>query len=341
MKGSQLLSLIFCLFISGLCRATTADTTGMFKNPLLASGPDPWVVRHDGAYYYMHTNGHSLVMRKTKSMPALAQSSEKVIWRPPAKGPNARDIWAPELHRLNGRWYVYYTAGSSDSIHPQHTFVLENTADDPTTGNWTDKGQIADPVHPEHFAIDGTVFPYKGRNYFIWSGHNGKDVVQRLYIAPMKDPWTLAAEKVEIAAPQYPWEQNGINEGPEILLNKKGDGFLVFSACGCWTENYILGIMKLKPGADPMLPQSWTKSPEPVLKSKPENGAYAPGHNGFFKSPDGKEDWIIYHANSKANQGCGNQRNPRIQKISWNPDGSPLFGDPVKINTWIKDPSGE
>ena len=99
--------------------------------------------------------------------------------------------------------------------------------------------------------------------------------------------------------------------------------------------------MKLKPGADPMRPQSWTKSPEPVLKSKPENGAYAPGHNGFFKSPDGKEDWIIYHGNSKANQGCGNQRNPPRQTNSWNPDGSPLFGDPVKINTWIKDPSGE
>jgi GH43 family beta-xylosidase len=341
MKSSQLLSLVFLLFMSGICRATSADTTGMFKNPLLASGPDPWVVRHNGMYYYMHTTGHNLVMRKTKNMSALAQSTETVIWRPPAKGPNARDIWAPELHRLNGKWYVYYTAGSSDSIHPQHTFVLENTAEDPTTGSWTDKGQIADPAHPEHFAIDGTLFEHKGNNYFIWSGHNGKDAVQRLYIARMKDPWTLASSKVEIAAPQYPWEQNGINEGPEILRNTKGEVFLVFSACGCWTENYILGIMKLKPGADPLQPASWIKSPEPVLQSKPENGAYAPGHNGFFKSPDGKEDWIIYHANSKAGQGCGNLRNPRIQKITWNTDGTPFFGEPVKINTWITNPSGE
>lgn len=340
MKGSQLLSLLFLLLISSVCHATGPDTSGVFTNPLLGSGPDPWVIRHDGMYYYLHTTGHNLVIRKTKAMSDLAQAKPVTVWTPPAKGPNARDIWAPELHRLNKKWYLYYTAGSSDSIHPQHTFVMENTAADPTTGTWTDKGQIRDTA-ANYFAIDGTIFTHKGKNYFIWSGHNGKDNVQRLYIARMENPWTLVSPRVEIASPQYPWEQNGINEGPEILRNAKGEVFLIFSACGCWTENYILGMMSLKHGADPLQAASWTKSPEPVLKGKPENGAYAPGHNGFFKSPDGKEDWIIYHANSKAAQGCGPQRNPRMQRVSWKADGSPDFGEPVKINTPIKNPSGE
>jgi GH43 family beta-xylosidase len=340
MKSSQLLSLLCLLLISGVCHASTADTTGVFTNPLLGSGPDPWVIQHDGMYYYLNTTGHNLVIRKTKAISDLGQTKELVVWTPPAKGPNARDIWAPELHRLHNKWYLYYTAGSSESIHPQHTFVLENTAKDPTTGSWTDKGQIRDTA-ANHFAIDGTIFTYKGKNYFIWSGHNGKDVVQRLYIARMENPWTLVSPRVEIAAPQYPWEKNGINEGPEILKNAKGAIFLVFSASGCWTDDYALGIMQLKHNADPMQPQSWTKFAEPAMQSKPENGAYAPGHNGFFKSPDGREDWIIYHANAKAAQGCGQQRNPRMQRISWTSEGRPDFGVPVKINTPVKNPSGE
>lgn len=339
MKGSQLLSLIGLLLVSSVCSAMNADTSGFFTNPLLGSGPDPWVIRYNDCYYYMHTTGHHLVIRKTKKMSDLSRAKEVVIWTPPVKGPNARDIWAPELHRLNNKWYLYYTAGSSDSIHPQHTFVLENSAADPVTGTWKDKGRIRDAAG--FFAIDGTVFPHKGKNYFIWSGHNGKDAVQRLYIARMENPWTLVSPGVEISAPQYPWEQNGINEGPEILRNAKGDVFLVFSACGCWTDNYTLGIMRLKQGADPLIAGSWVKAPEPVLKAKPENGAYAPGHNGFFKSADGKEDWMIYHANSKAAQGCGPQRNPRMQRVNWNADGSPDFGEPLKINTPVKKPSGE
>jgi GH43 family beta-xylosidase len=342
MKSSHLLSLLLLLLVSGICNAAGPDTAGVFTNPLLQSGPDPWVIRHNGMYYYLNTTGHNLVIRKTKAMSALPATKPLVVWTPPAKGPNARDIWAPELHRLNNKWYLYYTAGSSDSIHPQHTFVLENTAADPTAGTWTDKGQVRDTA-ADYFAIDGTVFRHKGKDYFIWSGHNGKDNVQRLYIARMADPWTLVSPRVEIAAPQYAWEKDAlaVNEGPEILKNAKGEVFLIFSASACWTESYALGIITLKNGADPLRADSWTKAPEPVLQARPANGAFAPGHNGFFKSPDGKEDWIIYHANSKAGQGCGNQRNPRMQRITWKANGRPDFGEPVKINTPIKNPSGE
>lgn len=336
----------YALFLCCLLLAATGfgqaapDTAGTFTNPLLPSGPDPWVIREKGVYYYLHTTGRNITIRKTKAMSALGKAPATIVWTPPAKGPDARDIWAPELHRLNGRWYLYYTAGSSDSIHPQHSFVLENTAEDPTTGTWLHKGQVKDPVTND-FAIDGTIFTWKKARYFIWSGHNGKDNVQRLYIARMKNPWTLATTRVEIAAPQYAWEKNGINEGPEILISKNKEVFLIFSASGCWSEDYTLGIMRLKKDGDPLQAASWTKLPEPILVASPQNGAYAPGHNGFFTSADGKEDWIIYHANSKAGQGCGNNRNPRMQKISWNAAGMPVIGEAVKINTPVKKPGGE
>jgi GH43 family beta-xylosidase len=159
----------------------------------------------------------------------------------------------------------------------------------------------------------------------------------------MKNPWTLETARTEISAPTLTWEivGNGVNEGPEILISPAGKVFLVFSASGCWTDEYTIGMLQLKDGGDPLKAPDWIKLANPFLVKKPENQAYAPGHCSFFKSPDGKEDWIVYHANSAPNQGCDVFRNPRIQKFTWNADGTPHFGEPVKINTPITKPSGE
>src|SRR4029079_7651624 len=107
------------------------------------------------------------------------------------------------------------------------------------------------------------------------------------------------------------------------------------------TDDYALGMLTLADGADPLVAANWTKSATPVFTKNPSNSACVPGHNSFFKSVDGTEDWILYHANSSAGQGCGDTRNPRIQKFTWNADGTPNFGEPVKINVAINKPSGE
>jgi GH43 family beta-xylosidase len=77
------------------------------------------------------------------------------------------------------------------------------------------------------------------------------------------------------------------------------------------------------------------------ISTNANDGAYGPGHNGFFILPDGTENWIIYHANDSSGQGCGDSRNPRMQKFAWNADGTPNFGNPVATNTSIKKPSRE
>jgi hypothetical protein len=100
-------------------------------------------------------------------------------------------------------------------------------------------------------------------------------------------------------------------------------------------------LLSLAQNGDPMNPADWTKKNTPVFSQKAESSAYGPGHNGFFKSPDGTEDWIIYHARNLPNGGDGNARNPRIQKFTWNADGTPNFGEPVPINQPLKRPSGE
>ena len=312
-----------------------------FVNPLI-NGADPWVIRKDGFYYYLQTLGNRIAIWKTAAISKLGIAPNTEVFRAVAGTPNSANIWAPELHFLNNKWYVYYTAGAGpDST--QRTWVLENTNADPTLGAWTDKGKIF-ASDANGWSIDGTVLSYAGNNYFLWSGRPNLAVQnQNIYIAKMSNPWTLQTPTVMLTKPEFAWEVNGgaVNEGPEILLNKAGKAFLIYSASGCWTDDYALGILSLKEGTDPMVTANWIKNPQPVFTKLPSSNAYGPGHNAFFISPDATQYWILYHANSNSGDGCADKRNVRMQPFTWNTDGSPNFGVPVKINTPIPVPAGE
>lgn len=322
--------------------------TTAFTNPLLRSGADPWAIHHNGFYYYMQSMGNRLVIWKTKDLAALSSARKKTIWKAVPNSDYSHDIWAPELHYINGKWYVYFAADNGKN-ETHRMYVLENTEADPLKGDWTFKGKISDPANK--WAIDGSVFEYKGRWYMIWSGWEGDtNGQQNIYMAKMKNPWTIDGKRVKISAPQYAWEKHGdlpgqqpdhvnVNEGPEILKHN-GDVFLVYSASGCWTDFYALGMLKLVNKNNILDSASWKKYDKPVFKGSKENGVYAPGHNSFFKSPDGSQYWILYHANSMPGQGCGGHRSPRMQPFGWNTDGTPDFGIPVKTGIPLEIPSG-
>ncbi|RJF91512.1 family 43 glycosylhydrolase [Sphingomonas cavernae] len=322
-----------------VAHAQAGPVAGHFRNPLLDSGPDPWVTREGDQYYYMHTLGNALAIWKTRDIADLANAQRKTVWTPPKTGPNAISIWAPELHRIDGKWYIYYTAAESGHDDDAHrgVFVLENGADDPLEGTWIDRGRI----NTQHTGIDGTTFSYRGQRYFVYSPYVGPDSV--LSIARMSNPWTLAGNETIIARPDLQWERQGgrqILEGPEFLPGPKGDLFLSYSASACWSDDYALGLLRAPAGSDPLDAGAWTKSPKPVFAKAPENGVYAPGHNGFFTSPDGKETWIIYHANPGPDMQCTPKRSPRIQKVEFDAAGAPVFGKPVGPDEPLSRPSG-
>ena len=318
-----------------------------FTNPLLPSGADPWSIYKDGYYYYTHSMQNKLVIWKTKNLADLKTAEKKTIFIPPPNTAYSKELWAPEIHFIAGKWYVYFAADDGNNNN-HRMYVLENSSKDPLKGEWIFKGKVGAATNK--WAIDGSVFTYKKQLYMIWAGWEGDiNQKQEIYIAKMKNPWTIDGARHKISTPQFEWEKHGdlndpgnpphvdVNEGPQILFNKD-KVFLIYSASGCWTDFYALGMLTLK-GKDLLNVSSWEKSQQPVFKQSPENGVYAPGHNSFFKSPDGKEDWILYHANSAPGQGCGGQRSPRAQKFTWNADGSPNFGVPVKSGQELQIPS--
>jgi GH43 family beta-xylosidase len=333
------------LAICSVMAAAGADERQEFHNPLLPSGADPWVTSRDGVYYYMATTGVNLTIWKTRDITDLEHAEKKVVWWPPETGPYSHQIWAPELHFLAGKWYIYFAADAG-SNETHRIWVLENSADDPLTGEWTMKGKLAD--QSDRWAIDATVFENNGEMYAAWSGWpNDMDGEQDIYIARLANPWTVEGTRSRLSAPRYPWERHGdlpgrhvdVNEAPEFLIHDD-DVFLVYSASGCWTNDYALGMLRASAKAELTKPSAWTKFVLPVFKGSPIAHAFGPGHNGFFKSPDGKQDWIIYHANLGPNDGCGAKRSPRAQLFGWNPDGTPDFGWPVPVEQALPKPSG-
>jgi GH43 family beta-xylosidase len=321
-----------------------------FTNPLLPSGADPWSIYKDGYYYYTNTLGDRIDIWKTEDLAALKTAERKTIWVPPVGTPYSKEIWAPEIHFIAGKWYVYFAA--DDGKNDNHRlYVLENASANPLDGEWVFKGKISDAS--DKWAIDGSVFEHNKKLYMVWSGWEGDtNGRQDIYIAPLKNPWTIEGSRVKISQPEYGWERHGdlndpynpphvdVNEGPQVL--KHGDKiFIVYSASGCWTDFYTLGMLTASAGSNLMDASSWKKHPEPVFKQSAENNVFAPGHNSFFKSPDGKEDWILYHANHEPGQGCGNHRSPRAQKFTWTADGTPFFGEPVREGVALPVPSNK
>jgi GH43 family beta-xylosidase len=331
-----MLAVLLAALLALMLPAGRVGAITTFSNPILMSAPDPYVMRHtDGFYYFMSTTQANLVLRKSATLTGIAAGTSKVIWTPPASGVNCCEIWAPEIHRLDNKWYVYFTASSGGGDASRRINVLENIAADPMTGSWVLKGQINTVVA----GLDGTVWTHNGIRYFLYAGYgNWPNYGSAVYIARMSSPWTLTGSQVVLTQPSAAWENAGglaVNEGPSFLEHG-ARMHMIFSAGACWSDDYSLGMLSANATSDPMVKASWTKAGGPVFAKG--NGVYAVGHNSFVKSPNGAEDWLVYHGNSAAGQGCGSGRHTRAQKVSWNGD-TPVFGAPLVNN--ITKPAGE
>lgn len=314
-----------------------------FKNPIFENGADPWLYKHcNGFYYFMVTRGDRIELWASRSITGIGQAEKKTIWTPGSTGPCSKNLWAPELHFINDKWYVYFTANDGGGDETRRIFVLENESEDPMLGTWTEKGQ----VNTQYPGLDGTVLQHNRELYFLYAGYgNFPEYGSAIYIAKMSDPWTLSGEDVLLTKPEFDWEMRGgmaINEGPAIL-KRNGRIFVIYSASTTWTEDYCLGMVSAPDESDLLDIDSWTKSAFPVFAKSVENRVVAVGHNSFVKSPDDKEDWIIFHGISEQRGHKLNTafRSTWAQPFYWNSEGLPEFGEPMSRWSELGKPSGE
>lgn len=315
----------------------TKWTPVTFENPL-GPGADPFVTQWQGLYFETRSDGNSVWINRASSLQEIHENSSGsdtiLAWSAPAGTNYSEQDWAPELHQVGGKWYIYVAA--SDGNNATHRMQVLVRDDPDPFGAYVYVGEIS--AATDRWAIDGTVLQWQNTYYFIWSGWPGStDGQQNLYIAEMRNAWTLRGDRVQISAPQYTWEEQGlpINEAPQVLIHN-GQLSIIYSASGFWTNDYALGRLAYNGTGSLLSASSWIKSPQPVFQATSQ--VAGPGSASFTKSPDGTEDWIIYHAH--ANPVVWNDdRDIRLQQFTYFADGTPDFGAPLPPHEPILAPS--
>ena len=292
-----------------------------FRNPLLpAPSQDPWVMIHEGVFHAMNTDGRRIFLRRSSNVGNLFEQPVVVVWQAPASGPDSKHLWAPELHRLDGCWFIYYAA--DDGRNRNHRlWALAARGDDPA-GPYRSGGMI---IQTGGWSIDATLLPGLGSERFLlWSGWEGTEKgAQSLYIAPLADPVTLAGPRVLLTQPSEPWEQRGgsICEGPAVL-QRDGVTCVVYSASASWTVHSCLGMLVNENG-DYLNPAAWKKV-GPVFSRTSQ--VWGIGHASLVAQ--GEAGLIFYHAKTRRSRGW-RDRNIRAQPFTWSEDGLPCFGESV------------
>ena len=303
--------------------------------PIILQRADPWIYKHIDGYYYFSASVPEydrVEIRRSKTINGLAESEAVTVWRKHKEGMLSANIWAPEIHYIDGKWYIYFAAArtteTNEGLFDHRIFVLENESENPLEGEWVEKGQLK--TNWESFALDATTFEHNGVRYLVWAQKDPNIYGNsNLYIAKMKNPWTIEDEQVMIAEPEYDWEKIGflVNEGPAVL-NRNGKIFISYSASAT-DYNYCMGVLIADENSDLLNKDSWHKSEKPVLKTDEENGIFGPGHSCFTVSEDGKKDMLVYHArNYKDIVGdplYDPNRHTFVKELGYNDKGNIIF----------------
>lgn len=301
-----------------------------YNNPIVGQRADPWVYKDtDGTYYFIATAPEydRIEIRKSDSINGLGTAEPQVIWTKHETGKMGHHIWAPELHKIDGKWYVYFAAGEAENVWNIRMFVLSTDAADPTQDEWVEEGQIA--TERDSFSLDATTFEHQGKRYLIWAQNVREGENTSLVMSEMENPTTLTGPEIVITDPEFDWERIGykVNEGPAVL-KRNGKIFVTYSASAT-DKNYAVGLLWADENADLMDEASWNKSETPVFATNAEARRFGPGHNSFTKAEDGETDVMIYHARVyekiRGNSLYDFNRHTRARIVKWDEQGFPDF----------------
>lgn len=323
--------------------------------PLVEQRADPFVYRHTDGYYYFTGSVPTydrIELRRSKTLAGLKDAETVDVWHKHTTGLMSRHIWAPEIHYLDGKWYVYFAGSEEGDIWKLRPYVLECTGQDPLKDQWIELGQMqaadGDNKSFTDFSLDATIFENQGKRYFCWAEKTGGQfAASNLYLAEMESPIKLKTVQFMLTTPDYDWERIGfwVNEGPAVIKNG-GKVYITFSASATGAC-YCMGLMKADEQSDLLDRNSWQKSRYPVLATDYDKKIFGPGHNCFTVADDGVTPLCVYHARDYE-QAVGDptivpvsdtraldeiiadplydpNRHARMMEVKFGTDGKPLF----------------
>jgi arabinan endo-1,5-alpha-L-arabinosidase len=330
LNRSILALLLFAFFVT-----TSASSAGpaTYTNPVYSGNmPDPTVIRYEGVYYAFGTTDKGRVEGRIFT---LLRSTNLVDWEklggamiPPSANPNYA-YWAPEITFSDGLFYLYYAMGGVEEEHFENRVATSSKPEGP----YTDTGHVLVDCEKNRFTIDP--FPFRdddGQWYFFYARnftnaeageHPGTAiVVDRLLdmtrlagdchvVLRARYDWTLyqAHRRMDVYNGTFDWHTI---EGP-CVIKHDGRYYCIYSGANYQTTRYGLDCVVAD---NPMGPYSGQGDHARVLHGI-AGKVRGPGHNDIVVGPDGKTQYVLYHAwdtAMTARQLC-------IDKLIWTPDG--------------------
>lgn len=303
--------------------------------PWIMHRADPFATKgHNGKYYFTATapKYDYIALRESDDLYSLDEAEEKIIWKKHDEGEMSGYIWAPEMHYIDGAYYIYFAASRSDNIWRIRPYVLKCEGD-PIKDEWEELGQMqaadGDGFSFNSFSLDATVFENGGKNYFVWAEKIGVwKGMSNLCIAELETPNKLKTKQVILSTPTYDWERvdEWVEEGPAVLKHG-GKIYLAYSASATGAC-YAMGMLTCNEGDDVLDVENWSKERKPVLKTDAEKKVFGPGHNSFVKDRNG-EDICVFHARD-FEKIVGNplddiNRHALLLKVVYDDSGKPIF----------------
>lgn len=300
---------------------------------------DPFVLHHEGHYY---AYGTGPAAPDGRIFPVL-HSTDLVEWEDKGGAlipPSGNEFWAPEVAYHDGLFYLYYSAHafregadhqlrvaiSHDPLGPFEDNGHGLTGDDPFT------------IDPHPFRdVDGQWYLFYARDFLTFDGDYriGTGIV----VDRLVDMTTLAGDRQVVVRPYTDWhlfrEQRSMYGGvydwhtvEGAAVRQHNGRYYCFYSGGAWErDNYGIHFVS----ADNLLgPYSRPEDAgEPLMRSVPEQ-VIGPGHNSFTESPDGSQEYVVYHGWNPEMTA----RLMRIDRLNWVGD-QPIIDGP----TWTPQPA--
>ena len=317
--------------------------TCTFVNPLGDDGhPDPCIVycEKEHCYYGISTTGYplwgddTLIIHRAEHFEDMFRNSEsRVAYQSNAKDDTYGYLWAPELHYIKGKWYIYTSCQNGPDEVLKHILVLEAKTDSPFDGF-----KLCGHINRDIFAIDPSVH-YDAENDRLYLCSSPViDGVQMIAVQELASPAEPIGEMAIVAKPELSWElvppyvgEKAIVEGGYFVKSPNGRLFIIYSANGCWSDDYAMGLLEYK-GGNMASADAWEKYPIPVVTKS--NGNFGPGHATFFYSPDGSELWICHHCLCSSNPSNEPmKRRCHCQRVFFDQTGFPHIGELTPCDT--------
>ncbi|HET7627608.1 MAG TPA: family 43 glycosylhydrolase [Bacillales bacterium] len=321
------LSVVFAAFVGGFIvyenmgnAAKTHYVNPVFE-PVLA---DPTVVRADDGYFYAYGTEDAWGEKVESKLIPIVRSTNLIDWeyvgeafkKKPDWKP-AGGLWAPDISRFNGKYYLYYSFSLWGDPDPG---IGVATSEKPE-GPFQDHGKlflsseigVNNSIDPQLFVTDD------GTPYLFWGSFHGIYGVQL-----SKDGFSTVGKKFQIAGDTY--------EG--AFLFKKNGHFYFFGSRGSCCEGadstYHVAVGRSDSLKGPYVDKNGVKLTEyggtDVLKAREDGKFVGPGHITVV-TDDAGQDWMLYHAIDKKDPLLWNGATRRplmLDRIIWK-DGWPLI----------------